>query len=293
MSHPYDLTNEINRLKKIKDNIMKEFDKQIDSLIKHPFTRKVEDNEFLEPRDYIKNKFPGVDLSDILIYISHPTAFDKCGFGNAYGVQIPSRNIIFLQNLQTGEDIYSSKKIGKFRHALVEKFKSNKVTEDDILVHELIHAVSSKTNRSTGKYTHAEEEFAYTNSVDYYRQKGMSDEQIINGTFLPFCCNDIINNVEEVLKLVEGLIECKKLSSNIVNLLQKVNNGLPVDPKNAQKKYYKFLNSHVDIMLPVVIESAQKEAQLMIDLYRKYGSSTVYAKTQVKPKRRIELDAEI
>ena len=110
-----------------------------------------------------------------------------------------------------------------------------------------------------------EEEFVYTNCIDFYKQKGISEADIVNNNFLPFCLHDVYESPEDlgpVFKVVgSSLSEVRELS---------------------QRQYSAFLNKHAETIVPMIKEIAQKKSHHMIELYHKYGAE-MYITNATKP----------
>jgi hypothetical protein len=252
----------------------------LDKIINHKDTRTTTVSEYPLIQEYLSKTFPSVDLSGIIIYLATPKSFYKTGFDHADGLFDKNRRFIIVQDLSKPESEYVTK--SKFNRIMNDSIKGKNNTED-VLMHEILHAISCLTQRSSNRYTHAEEEFAYTNSVQFYRYKKMTDDIIVNLHFLPFCCKDIINNHKDMLAIMKTLADKNKITK-----LQFDNFGKIV----MQSDYYKFLNKHADIIVPEIVEQAKKKAFTMIDLYNKYGISTVYQTTSRNVSRFANIDTD-
>lgn len=79
-------------------------------------------------------------------------------------------------------------------------------------MHELLHAVSFRLNRYNKRYKNNEEEFVFLNSFEFYRNKGMSNENIINSILICFCINNITSNYKEMQQLFTQLKKNKILT---------------------------------------------------------------------------------
>jgi hypothetical protein len=71
-------------------------------------------------------------------------------------------------------------------------------TQDETIVHELLHFVSSTFSRTLSSLK-AEEEFAYGYSIAYLRTKGHSDDYIIKNILMPYLINEVID-IEKIAR---------------------------------------------------------------------------------------------
>lgn len=233
-------------------------------IIRHPLTVKKFIKDFPLVNTYITSKFSGVDISEIPIYIASNVAMDKNGFGDCGGCYIsaPEKLILLKKNIRMGG---GSKSQPRFDRVLQNKIKCKVITED-VLVHEMIHAVSDASNMSGRQFTFSEEEFVYTNSVDFYVQKGMSDEQIVVGNFLPFCTKDVIQTqLRDVL--------------------------FSVDPDLDFSDYplmLKYCDKNANRVTDIILDRAKDMGRQMIALYRKYGALVAPSSVDVTEATQIE-----
>jgi hypothetical protein len=221
-------------------------------VIRHKDTVQKKLTDFPVVDQYIKLKFPGVDISDVSLYMTSPRVMADHGWYGIGGCYIDAFKMMFVKN-----DFVTIPKVrGKFR-TLMQASSAMKIEVEDVLVHEGIHAISSKMGRSLAKYTHMEEEFVYTNCIDFYKQKGMDNEQIISNNFLPFCIYDVYKSPTDLKKVFAG-------------------SGFSLSTILQMKKptYLKFLNNNAENLVPAIIKRAQEKARRMIDIYVKYGAST-------------------
>ncbi|MHA2279351.1 MAG: hypothetical protein ACXAC5_00460 [Promethearchaeota archaeon] len=205
------------------------------------------------------SKFPDVDISDVSIYIADPEIIEKEGFKDMGGCYIDLLKVILVKN-----KIEKSKVRGKFK-TLIHEACDLKVDVEDVLIHELIHAISYKINRSSSRYRHMEEEFVYTNCIDFYKQKGMSEEDIVNNNFLPFCLYDVYGSREEMGSIFTA-----------------VGSSLSEVQAMAKVEYSRFLNKQAEKIVPMIKKMAQDRAFHMIKLYHKYGSE-MYQTSSAEP----------
>lgn len=231
---------------------MERLKEKTDKIIRHSDTVQKQISDFPVVDKYLKIKFPDVDISDVLLYVTSPTVMSKYGWFDIGGCYVDAFKMMFIKN-----DFLTVPKVsGRFKK-LMQASTAMKLDVEDVLVHEGIHAISSKMGRSLAKYTHMEEEFVYTNCIDFYRQKGMDNEQIINNNFLPFCIYDVYRSKADLKDIFAGV------GFSVATML-----------KMEKQAYWKFMNNNAENLIPAIIKKAQDKARKMIELYNQYGSST-------------------
>lgn len=252
-----------NRQKKHLQKIQKETEYQVNRIIKSVDTEKKTILDFKNVHQYLKKEFPDIDLSNIPIYITSSRVMNRVGLGYAGGCYIDFLKVIIVQrNLRkrsTSED--------KF-HRLIGKETKMKIEIDDILVHECLHAISSQLRSGSGvQFRFGEEEFVYTNCIDYYKEKGMTEEEIAQNVFLPFCLNDVLIDHKFMSKCCDSVSFPK-----------------PEDysEKEYEKAIKKIYNKYANSLVPIIIKESRNRAMRMIDLYNKYGQTCVHTKSFVK-----------
>lgn len=224
---------------------------KINQLIKRSDTNKKELSDFPSVYNYITKGFPSVNVGDVPVYLTSDKGMSFCGFGHAGGLYVPHMRIVFVRkNLSIGSSLSSA-----FDKALDVCMK-NKVEVEDVLVHEMIHAVSSESGRSNRVFSFDEEEFVYTNSINFYKQKNMSDMDIVNKIFLPFCVQDVLSNKTLIGQILFDI--CNKYNIEEVSV-------------EDQKKVIKIFGKYSDDSVSMVIDLARNMGMKMIDLYNKYG----------------------
>lgn len=135
--------------------------------------------------EYVLSRFPDADIADVKAFIISGDFVKKTFLEYAGGCYIPSLKCILLKSFNS--KIKRKHKIDK----LLDLHCAN-VPVDDIFVHELIHAVSHSYNRYTRISKHLEEDFVYTNTIDWLCSKGLSDDDIVLNNFLPFIISDYV-----------------------------------------------------------------------------------------------------
>ena len=207
-------------------------------------------------KSFIAEKFPDLDLSPVAIFITTYAAMKRVSFEHMGGCYIDSLKTIFVMDNNSLN--HHDKTKGKFMSDLL-RMMAAKLDVEDILVHEIMHATSSALGRATRGFSNAEEEFVYTYCTEFYKRKGMSDQEMIDKHFLTFCLNDVMSSKDEMAKIFETL---------------KITHHLRYVPWLKQYSKYeleKFMDTHAEFLVPAVIAAAKTKARTMIDCYHKYG----------------------
>ncbi len=238
-------------LSKQRKNQLEKLRRKAKTVIQNPQTKKLcIDVDFPKIDQYLRGKFPEVDISDVDVYATSPQVFNRAwkGMGGCYIDMLKS---IFVKD--DHEDQTKGKQ-DKFQKLMGGWCKMS-VDIEDVLVHELIHAVSHKIGRASSKYRHMEEEFVYTNCIDFYHDKGMTDDEIVDNNFLPFCVHDVYSSRSDLNKMFF------KIDTSLSDV-QGMTNG----------EYKKFLSKHAEILVPAIVIRARERAHHMIEVYHKYGA---------------------
>lgn len=237
-------------LKRKRQRIREQVFRRVDTVVKDSRALKRRLSDFPAVAEYLAEKFPDVDLSVVDIYVAPPKVMNKAGWEDIGGCYVSDKKVILVKS-----DINESRKAkGKFQK-LMRKICPMDTSMEDVLVHECIHAVSDLIGRSLAKYQHMEEEFVYSNCIEFYYQKGMSDEDIVNNNFLPFCLNDVYHSSQDMSEIFAAV---GKSISDVRGM--------------TEEEYQKFLNTHADEIVPMIKDKAQEKAHQMIELYHKYGA---------------------
>lgn len=205
---------------------------------------------FPEVKSYLQDKFGHLklDLNSVIIILCPESIMDSYGFGFCGGCYIEGLNTIIsrkrIQNL-------ISKKSPYYEYL---KTITGKIDKEDIIVHEMIHAVSAMSKRSNRNYRNNEEEFVYTNCVDFYKNKGMTEEYMVNNIFLPFILNDISDEIYET----------------------KFNNN---------PNFFKEFNRYLRDNSKDIVNRATERGMKMVELYRSYGSKIKLSNTSTNKGR--------
>lgn len=229
-------------------------DRRIKKLIRQPNTQKKSLSDFPLIHQYLVAKFPHVDVSHIPIYVVSSATMDAAGFREAGGFYIHHLGLVAVRKIIK---IGDTKTQSKFIRTLYKQIKTDVQTED-VLVHEMIHAISGECSRSNRRFTFNEEEFVYTNSIDFYKQKGMTDDDIVNKNFIPFCLQDVLSDKDE-------------LSDIFFKFEKEYNFIIPSVNFEDMEQLNKFLDRYTQKLVPMVLNRAREIGFYMISLYNKYG----------------------
>lgn len=243
------------RIDKYQQQQLSDLSDRVQSIISHHLTTCYTISDYPEIHVYLDNLFPDIYLSDVNIYISSREIMDKYGFKQCAGCYVPHMQVVLVkEGIEKGG--YEPAQ-NKFDESMQRQL-SVSIKVEDVIVHELIHAVSHRIGRAgNNKFVFGEEEFVYTNCVDFYRGKGMADDTIINSTFLPFCVNDVLRDEAAM---------CHLWSTT----------GIPVSYKNSdQTVIERELDKNAEFLSQAVIQVATSRAQKMIELHEKYGRQRV------------------
>lgn len=209
----------------------------IDKIKAHPMTEVIRYPSFQEAFDYVDKLFPDAKAKEAVIYKVEKKFLDKCGYKGVGGFYNRISKVVVIP------DAMDFKGKGKLWDSVTAK-----ITEDEVIVHELLH-YASDTQIKGSKSVQIEEEFAYGNSVGYLRMKGHSNDEIIMGNFLPY-----LVNVVDKRKITREV-----LSANGVDL-EALRRASPDKQKTTIKKYEKAIFSRS-------VEEARKMGQEIIELY--------------------------
>jgi uncharacterized protein Yka (UPF0111/DUF47 family) len=161
------------------------------------------------------------------------------------GCYIPHLRTILIRD---NPNILSSKEQTNKFDQLISKYRAS-VDVDDVLVHELLHAVSAKMGRASRRFEHMEEEFVYTNCIDFYKQKGMTEDDIVNKNFLPFCMQDVFSVSREFKKVLSCIGDTSKFYNGTTNEVES------------------FLSDNAEQLVKEIVKRAKELGQQMINLY--------------------------
>ncbi len=263
------LKDQIKKAKRISDDRDTAWLKsRVNDIIEHDDTSKRFLSHWADVHDFIVTTFPDVDVSNVPIYETSPAAMKKVGFAFAAGCFIDRLNLILVKNnIDT-----RCNTTGKFAR-LMDELAGAEIQVEDVVVHEILHVVSQKVRGSASakfdwkewahgyrgvKFRNVEEQFVYTNCLPYYRGKGMTNREVIDVIYLPFCISDVFSD-DKFMK----------------SFWDSVGVSCPNPKQYSEKKYGQLLrimmDEHAESLAPRIVEEARQRAQKMIDLYDKYG----------------------
>jgi len=209
----------------------------------HPKTERInysERSQYKASYNYVDKLFPNVGIKDVTVYRVEKSCLDRLGLKKIGGCYDKiSRIVVISKELEFSSD-------GKDE---TWSTITAKITDDEVIVHELLHYVSMHDNRGGG--VQMEEEFAYGNSLEYLRSKGHSDDRIIVYNFLPYFMT--VSYSKEIVRKVL------------------VNNGYNIDEvaiktDQARKKIFKKLDKEFfKATKKVAIASARKLISIYSD----------------------------
>lgn len=222
------------------DNLHTDIVNKYKSIIKHKDTKQTSLSTFPTIEQYVKSNYNTVNFDIVNIYITSKKQFNKVGLGYAAGFFYNDlKSIFLLDQISTIQQ--------KFKYKLDKLiFQNNFVSLsiEDVLIHELMHFISSvKRNNGSFLYKNMEEEFAYTACIKYYLSYGKSIDDIKNIIF-PFCVSTIFEDKE---KLNDLCFKCNISKHEFFN------------PKNAE------------IIASYIIKEAKKYVDEIIHIYNTKG----------------------
>jgi len=206
--------------------------------------------------DYVVNKFPDADLSSISAFLVPSEHMNILEVRHCAGCYIPKLKLILIKAGNTWGG--SSSEIDR----LFDLFSIN-VAMDDVFVHELIHAVSHEYDRQTRKNKVLEEEFAYSNTLDWFYDKGLNDEQIISKNFLPFLISDVLEKDNKEIE--DSIFSSKAIYASYLT------------GKERRASLEMFANEYVT----EVVNRAIDKGKSLIKMYKKYGRNQYYNTTLI------------
>jgi hypothetical protein len=232
----------INRVKREKEKKNFEITKQnIEKIREHISTKIINYPEYEEAFDYVDELFPYSNAKLVTIFEASPRFLEKAGFGGIGGLYTKIHNTVIIT---------------KTPHKKPCKYTvSAKITRDEVMVHELLHYCYFEEGRNSNS-TALKEEFAYGWSVNYLRQKGHSDDDIVKYNFLPYLYSIVKT---EMFKKI--LIQQK----------------IKIDEYNSfsMKKKERMFGRYVKSLHASSVKEATKKGHIIIDIYdRKRNNSS-------------------
>lgn len=152
----------------------------LEQIKNHKKTKQVKYEDFSSAYDYVDSLFPEAKVKEATVYMCSRKFLDKIGYKGIGGFYSRIEKIVVIP-----DSMPSLNDSGTFSYTNRWKAIVANITQEEILVHELLHYVSGKIC-DTEKKMQMEEEFAYGNMVDFCRMRGRTDENIITEIFLPY-----------------------------------------------------------------------------------------------------------
>ncbi len=252
-------------LSKMREADRIECEENVAKILKNPKTVSKTIDDYPAILEYLNEKFPSIPLHDVKIYIVSCKAMNDAGWKHAGGCYIHHMNLILVKRRLS----HQRKHKHEFDRIFAEETRAN-MSIEDILVHELIHAVSGRANRSTRNFVNQEEEFVFTNCIDFYKQKGMNDDEIIRKVFLPFCTQNVLEDGTTLRNVLSKYVPAK---SEIMHVL---------------KNPYKILDKHAETIVRKITEKGKSNARSMIDSYNRYGCKTYFVSEAPLTNRKVK-----
>jgi hypothetical protein len=231
-------------LSKVRKEQKDRIEKKIYALVNHADTVRRTVKDFKNVHQYLSSKFPQIDVTDVPIYVVSSGPMNNAGFKGVGGFFIHHLNVIVVR-----KRISSCGRAKGTFEKIMQEYSRAHIDREDVVVHELIHAISAKINRSSRHYSHMEEEFVYTNCVDFYKNKGMTEADIEHKNFLPFCINDVYQDKNFLSK------QC----------------SIPLSDLSDTQELNDYFDEHAEYIVLKIIEKAKEKARRMMDLYDEYN----------------------
>lgn len=209
----------------------------ISQIKNHKNTRLVVYPTYEKAYNYVSELFTSVNVKSAKIFIAKRSVLDKLGYKGVGGFYSKADEVIVIP-----DDL---KIIPKDEDSIWATIVAD-VEIDEVIVHELLHYVSGCCR--FGYPMQAEEEFAYGNSVKYLKDKGKTDDEIVEKVFLPY----LMQVVDKKSILSEALIKEK--------LLDAFNIATPKQKEEIIKKMEKTL-------FDLTMKKAKNIGQSIINVY--------------------------
>lgn len=176
------------------ESIKEDYINKYKSIIKHKDTKRIYLKDFPNLESYLNACYDKINFDNVSIYLTTKKQFNKVGMGYAAGFFLNEiKSIFILDQIKTIKS--------KFKYKLDQLIFQNKfinLNQEDVLIHELMHYISScKRNNGNFEYKNMEEEFAYTSCIKYYLANNKSEEDIKNIIF-PFCVSAIFEDKDKI-----------------------------------------------------------------------------------------------
>jgi len=142
----------------------------------HDKTKEIHYADSKAAYDYVDSLFPQANVKDVIVYRASRKFLDRLGYKGIGGFFNILEKVVVIPDEM---DFKTS-----WKETIWSSIKA-KLTQDEVIAHELLHYVSDAMEKRTNS-TYVEEEFAYGNSYGYLKSKGYTDEYIIEFNFLPY-----------------------------------------------------------------------------------------------------------
>lgn len=153
-------------------NQVRTLNKNLNKIKEHKSTISLNYKDHVKPFDYVDILYPKANVQNANVYQCSSSYLSKIGYKGVGGFFERINQTIII-----GSDLDFN-----------DKSEFDIITDisvDEILVHELLHYAYFAIGCCTTSLE-LSEEFAYGNSINYLRQNGRTDEDIINKNFMPF-----------------------------------------------------------------------------------------------------------
>jgi uncharacterized protein YifE (UPF0438 family) len=227
-----DVTNDYkSQVQLILENMKKIKEHSSTKIIKYPQQK--------EAFDYVDILFPKCNVKEAVIYKTNYTVLKKLGYGFAEGFYSRLHKIVVICDKR---DKVETKKQSPW--SIIRA----KISQDEVIVHELLHYCSDKQDNYTTS-RNIEEEFAYGHSIAYMRKKGYSDDKIIKDNFLPY----LVSTVND-FSILKKILNKHGYSTEEIDVMSK--------PQRS-KLFKKYEQELVD----EIVKEATKTGQEIIRIY--------------------------
>lgn len=155
----------------------------------HELTEIVKYPQYKEAFDYVHNNFPSANIKNKIVYLCDKEFLEELGYTEIVGFY---NNVVDIIVILKNSEYYS-------------------ISEDEAIVHELLHSVAADNK---------DEKFAYTESILYFLQKGRDREYIIK--YMRPYLNKEIEQIKDTLVDKYKVILEKELKEAINKKINKI-----------------------------------------------------------------------
>ncbi|MFA5598958.1 MAG: hypothetical protein WDA06_00040 [Phenylobacterium sp.] len=233
------LQKKISYLEKVKATIAVS-NKNLDKIKHHPSTQVCSYTNCESAYNYVQSRFPAVDIKDVKFYLSSRDFLDSLGYTSARGFFNKSKKTIVIA---------SDEKSKITPDNIIDDIIID-IKNDEVVVHELLHYVSSMLSRRL--HDAAEEEFAYGYSLQYFKNKGYSNSHIVHNILLPYFMSVVAKDrilLAESLPLMGLSLDefdnlTAKKKNNIINRMSNNKDIKKIYLLAAERKGYDFIKKY-------------------------------------------------